>query len=176
MTINTHPIASPTLASAIGLALAAVLFFALSACGGGDSAPPDDTPLATGTSSGMAGNDTTGFAVLVLTLPGPVIELAAPATVEITITGSATQRLHYPAHVMAGVQLSQPLPSDFSQAGIDPPFRLSLHQFRLPLPAGRTELQAQVITRATSLTNGLSTGALAQLLADIEWLVTTATP
>ena len=154
-------------------AAAATLALLLSACGGEGAPPPVQT--ITGSSTATAGDARTGAAVLVLALPGPVLELAAPATVHVTISGSAELHAHYAADGTLDVRLAAPVPTGASATAT------RLHHFApaqvavaysvtVALPAGTHELMASVTARATDL-QGRATGALSTAQATVDWLV-----
>lgn len=165
--MNRQPIASATLASAIGLALACVLFFGLSGCGG-SSEPEPEPPIATGQSTAQAGDDRLGTTVLVYALPGPTVQLDTPMTVRVRLTGTLAQSTHYAATVQAGIALSQPVATF---AGNVAPTAID-HTVDIALPAGRTALQALLTVRATDPATGLPTSALAHGSVAIDWEVT----
>lgn len=161
--------------------LAAVL---LAACGGGQDAaaagtspthPPAAPTLLAETSSAQAGDARIGATVLVLALPGPVLDLAQPARVRLRLAGSLQQAAHYGAQAVASVALSQPAATGASSlpATLQPLAPTSVpisYDVWLQLPAGTHALVAQITVRAFDA-NGLATSALAKASAQADWLV-----
>lgn len=168
-----QPIASAALASAIGLALACVLFLGLSGCG--DSSQPEPEPLATDQSTAQGGDDRTGASVLVLPLPGPTVQLDAPATVRVHLRGTLAQTAHYAAIGQVDIALQQPqatAPGTVAAALRHGSTSVALeYSALLALPAGRTALQATLTVRATDPATGLPSGALSRAEAVIDWTV-----
>jgi hypothetical protein len=147
----------------------------LTGCGGGDATEPAPTELATAQSDAQGGDSRTGAAVLVLPLPGPVLNLDAPALVRVRITGQLLQHAHYAAALQASLALQQPQatePSavaarvDGTPAGIDLDYTVHLQ-----LPAGHTPLLALLTVRAFDPATALPSGALARAEATAHWVV-----
>jgi hypothetical protein len=99
------------------LALAAALL--LTACGNSDTpatletAPnvaPEAAPIITEQSTAQAGDDRIGATVLVLPLPGPVLQLDRPALVRVQLTGQLLQAAHYGARLSSASRSASPPP------------------------------------------------------------------
>jgi hypothetical protein len=164
------------------LALAAALL--LAACGGSGTSDPRETapnvapesaPIITEQSTAQAGDDRIGATVLVLPLPGPVLQLERPALVRVQITGQLLQAAHYGAQAVISIALSEPTATAPSSlpATLAPlaPVAVPLgYQVWLQLPAGAQPLMARVTVRAVDA-NGTPTSALARAVADVHWAV-----
>jgi hypothetical protein len=153
---------------------AVILAALLSACGG-DALAPEPATLATDTSSAQAGDARTGAAVLVLALPGPVLQLEQPALVRVHITGQLQQAAHYGAQAVMSIALSEPTATGPSAVHITlaplAPVAVPIgHQVWLQLPAGAAPLVARITVRALDA-NGTPTSALARAVADVHWAV-----
>ena len=151
--------------------LALLLAALLAGCGGGEPAPG---VLATDTSTAQAGSADTGATVLVLALPGPVLHLDSATTVRVRLDGSVQLQAHYAAHATAALALAKPHPTGATEAattlGADPGTVPLAYSVVLHLPAGRTELAAQITARASD-TDGTPTSALGRATASIDWIV-----
>jgi hypothetical protein len=168
----------------LGLLLLVGLGGGITGCGGSgtpeplDTAPvvqPEAAPVVTEQSSAHAGDERIGAAVLVLPLPGPVLQLERPALVRVRLSGSLLQAAHYGASAVVSLALSQPtgtspssLPATLSpQAPAAVPLA---YEVWLQLPAGAAPLVARITVRAFDA-NALSTSALARALAELHWSV-----
>jgi hypothetical protein len=161
----------------------ALLALLLAACGGGsdaerETAPnlqPEAAPLITEQSTAQAGDARIGAAVLVLPLPGPVLQLEQPALVRVQLSGQLLQAAHYGAQAVVSIALSEPTDTASSSlpATLAPlaPVAVPLgYQVWLQLPAGAQPLVARITVRALDA-NGTSTRALARAVADVHWAV-----
>ena len=143
----------------------------LSGCGGPIEAEPEPLPRSTGT----AGDAHTGSAALVLALPGPPLQLAAPARVRVRLVGTLHQTAHYAAQASVAIALSAPVATGAAAVpvalGVQTPVPVPLaYDVTLQLPAGLHDLVARVVVRATD-GDGLSTSALAVADVALDWRV-----
>ena len=151
--------------------LAVILALLLTACGGSSGVP--EPTIINATSDAQAGDERTGAALLVLPLPGPVLELDKPALVTVRLEVTLAQTAHYAASGSASVDMAKPWPSSPSTVPLQlpspdaTPLRYSV---QMELPAGSHPLAAQVTVRATDV-QGLPTGALARATATAVWTV-----
>lgn len=162
-----------------------LLALLLAACG--DSGTPDArqtapdvlpqaAPLITEQSTARAGDQRIGAAVLVLSLPGPVLQLDRPALVRVQLSGRVLQSAHYGAAAVVSIALAEPTataPSSLPATllPLSPPEAVPLaYQVWLQLPAGAAPLVARITVRALDA-NGTPTSALAQSTAELHWAV-----
>lgn len=150
----------------------------LAACGGGaeeDQGAPQIVEVSTEVSTAVAGDATVGSMLLVLPLPGPVLQLEQPARVRVRMAGRVDIGAHYAAHATVATALAAPLATgaDTMPVALAPgaPAHAPLsYEVWLQLPAGEHALQARMVLRALD-GNGLPTGALARAVANVEWRV-----
>lgn len=161
----------------------------LAGCGGGaqsmppigdGNAPDDAAPvlLAELASEAQGGDERVGQAAVVLTLPGPALQLERPTRVRVHLAGWLHQAAHYGARAHVETALRQP---QATMAGMEtmllqPPARAELeldYELWLQLPAGLHKLDAQVRVLAADA-NDTPTGALARAQAALQWTVTLA--
>ena len=163
------------------LALAAALL--LAACGGSGTSDPRETapnvapeaaPIITEQSTAQAGDDRIGATVLVLPLPGPVLQLERPALVRVQLTGQLLQAAHYGAQAVVTLALEQPaatspssLPATLTLAPAAVPLS---YEVWLQLPVGAQPLMASITVRALD-PNGTLTSALARAVGTVDWAV-----
>jgi hypothetical protein len=168
----------------LALLLLAGLAGGISGCGNSDtaatpeSAPnvaPESAPIITEQSTAQGGDQRIGATVLVLPLPGPVLQLDRPALVRVQLSGQLLQAAHYGAMAVVSIALSEPtstapnsLPATLAPLA---PVAVPLgYQVWLLLPAGAQPLMARVTVRALDA-NGTPTSALARAVADVHWAV-----
>jgi len=161
-----------------------ILAALLAACGDSSAPEPRETapsvqpeaaPIITDTSTAQGGDERIGAAVLVLALPGPVLQLEQPARVRVQLTGQLLQAAHYGAQATASIALSEPaatapsaLPATLAPLA---PVAVPLsYQVWLQLPAGAAPLVARVTVRGLDA-NGTPTAALARAVAELHWAV-----
>lgn len=161
-----------------------LLALLLAACGGSGTPDPRDgaahvqpeaVPLITEHSTAQGGDERIGAAVLVLALPGPVLQLEQPALVRVQITGQLLQAAHYGAAAVVAVALAEPTATSPGSlpATLWPlaPVAVPLgYQVWLQLPAGAQPLVARITVRALDA-NGTPTSALARAVAEIHWTI-----
>lgn len=162
----------------IAISLSIVL---LAACGGGAPDVPETASVVqpaapsiiTEQSSAQAGDERIGATVLVLPLPGPVLQLERPALVRVQISGQLLQSAHYGATAAVSLSLQEPIATTGSSlpATIAPQSAVAVplvNQLWLQLPAGSHPLVARITVRALDA-NATPTSALARAEADVTW-------
>jgi hypothetical protein len=163
---------------------ALILAALLAACGDSSTPEPRETaprvqpeaaPIITEQSTAQAGDQRIGAPVLVLALPGPVLQLDRPALVRVQLTGELLQAAHYGAQAVVSIALSEPTDTGPSAAPATlaplAPVAVPIgYQVWLQLPAGAAPLVARITVRALDA-NGTPTSALARAVADVHWAV-----
>lgn len=159
---------SPAITTWGRVVLLAWVLTLLTACGDSSTDPqPTDTSTAT------AGDAHTGSPTLVLLLPGPTLDLLAPAMVHVRLAGKLHLSAHYGAVAAVAIALAEPVATGPSARPVNlaPPADEPLaYEVWLQLPAGTHVLAAQVTVRATDAA-GVPTGALAVADATVDWHV-----
>ena len=164
---------------------ALILAALLAACGDSSTPEPRETapsvqpeaaPIITEQSTAQAGDQRIGATVLVLPLPGPVLQLDRPALVRVQLSGRLIQSVHFGTQAVVSIALSEPTATGPSAVpatlmALSPPDIVPLsYQVWLQLPAGAQPLMARITVRALDA-NGTPTAALAQATADVHWAV-----
>ena len=153
-------------------ALLAAAAAALSACGADTPADPTMPPLLH-QSTAHAGDERTGAQVLVLALPGPVLQLDRPADVHVRLAAETTVHAHYAATGTVALKLDTAIGSSAVPVALSPAQRAAVgigYDVRVRLPAGTHRLMASIVLRAFD-TNGRATGALGTADAALQWRV-----
>lgn len=151
---------------------AAIVAAALAACGADAPAEPAVPPLLH-ESTAHAGDDRTGAQVLVLALPGPVLQLERPADVHVQLAAAATVYAHYAASGTVALKLDTAIGTSTVPVPLSPAQRATAsigYDVRLRLPAGTHPLMASMVVRAFDA-QGRSTGALSTADAAVQWQV-----
>lgn len=159
---------SSTRATAALLAAAA----AITACGADAPAEPAVPPLLH-ESTAHAGDERTGAQVLVLALPGPVLDLPRPADVHLQLAAAATVHAHYAASGTVMLKLDAAIGTSTVPVALSPAQRATAaigYDVRLRLPAGSHRLMAGIVVRAFDAA-GRATGALSTADAALQWRV-----
>ena len=160
---------------------ATLLALLLTACGDSSTEPVREhiadpaPPVLIEQSTAQAGDERIGATVLVLALPGPVLQLEQPALVRVQLTGQLLQAAHYGAQAVVSIALSEPTDTASSSlpatlAPLAPAAVPLSYEVWLQLPVGAQPLVARITVRAIDA-NGTPTSALARAVADLHWAV-----